>query len=132
MKAHTGLVVPLVYTSESHIGMLFHLLHLARQIGGVTKFAADSYLSCGARDLCGCFYSYCIDYCDVFASRAARRIAFLFIVFSGGLGWLLILAGQPNWLGSAPIDLISPEGFTFLAIYAFRISPWRACCCCSA
>ena len=51
--------------------------------------------------------------------RAARRIAFLLIVFSGGLGWLLILAGQPNWLGSSPLDLISPEAFTFLTIYAF-------------
>jgi len=53
------------------------------------------------------------------ASRAARRVAFLLIVFSGGLGWLLILIGQPNWLDSMPIDLISPEAFTFLAIYAF-------------
>jgi len=29
------------------------------------------------------------------------------------------LLGQSNWLGSAPIDLYSPEAFTFLVLYAF-------------
>ncbi|HJW82971.1 MAG TPA: hypothetical protein VJ754_01585, partial [Anaerolineae bacterium] len=38
--------------------------------------------------------------------------------FSGGLGWMLILIGQPNWLGGPPLDLILPEGFTFLVLYA--------------
>jgi hypothetical protein len=53
------------------------------------------------------------------AWRPVRRIAFLLIVFSGGLGWLLILLGQVNWLGSMPIDLISPEAYAFLILYAF-------------
>ena len=48
-----------------------------------------------------------------------RRLTFLIIAFSGGFGWLLLLIGQPNWLGSSPVDLILPEGFTFLVLYAF-------------
>jgi hypothetical protein len=52
------------------------------------------------------------------ASRAIRRLAFLIVAFSGGFGWLLLLTGQPNWLGSSPVDLILPEGFTFLVLYA--------------
>jgi hypothetical protein len=35
----------------------------------------------------------------------------------GGLGWLLILAGKADWLGSMPLDFISPETFGFLGIY---------------
>jgi len=52
------------------------------------------------------------------AWRAMRRLTFLIVAFSGGLGWLLLLIGQPSWLGSAPVDLILPEGFTFLVLYA--------------
>ena len=52
-------------------------------------------------------------------SRAVRRIAFLIIAFSGGLGWLLLLLGQGNWLGSAPIDFYSPEAFTYLVLYGW-------------
>jgi hypothetical protein len=53
------------------------------------------------------------------ASRAIRRLAFLMVAFSGGLGWFLLLMGQPNWLGSSPVDLLLPEGFTFLVLYGF-------------
>ena len=31
----------------------------------------------------------------------------------------MILLGQGNWLDSAPIDLISPEAYTFLILYGF-------------
>jgi hypothetical protein len=56
----------------------------------------------------------------VFAERrAVRRLAWLMITFGGGLGWLLIALGRPNWLDSMPLDLILPEGFTFLVLYAF-------------
>jgi hypothetical protein len=51
-------------------------------------------------------------------ARAVRRIAFLLIIFSGGLGWLLLLTGHSVWLGDYPIDLISPEAFTYLILLA--------------
>jgi hypothetical protein len=48
-----------------------------------------------------------------------RRLAWLMVTFGGGLGWLLIALGRPNWLSSTPLDFILPEGFTFLVLYAF-------------
>lgn len=48
-----------------------------------------------------------------------RRLGFLLVAFGGGLGWLLVALGQPEWLGSLPLDYILPEGFTFLVLYAF-------------
>jgi len=50
---------------------------------------------------------------------AVRRLALLMVTFGGGLGWLLVASGQPNLLGSLPLDFILPEGFTFLVLYAF-------------
>jgi hypothetical protein len=47
-----------------------------------------------------------------------RRLTLLLSTFAGGFGWLLMLLGQQQWLGSLPLDLILPEGFTFLVIYA--------------
>ncbi|MDY7041787.1 MAG: hypothetical protein SVX38_13100 [Chloroflexota bacterium] len=49
---------------------------------------------------------------------AVRRLTLLLSIFAGGFGWLLMLLGQHQWLGSLPVDLILPEGFTFLVIYA--------------
>lgn len=35
----------------------------------------------------------------------------------GGLGWVLLALGRPDWLGSLPLDFHSPETFGFLAAY---------------
>ncbi len=47
-----------------------------------------------------------------------RRLAWLMVTFGSGLGWLLVALGQPDWLGSMPLDFILPEAFTFLILYA--------------
>jgi hypothetical protein len=47
---------------------------------------------------------------------ALRRIAFLLVCFSSGMGWLLITLGLSS---DIPIDFLLPEAFTFLIIYAF-------------
>jgi hypothetical protein len=46
-----------------------------------------------------------------------RRWAVILATAGGGLGWLLVLLGKVDWLGSLPLDLYSPESFGFLAIY---------------
>lgn len=110
----------IVYTSEPHDGALFFLFHLL-----LGKFAALAGLPLEAvyhlaRLLFGALLMLVL-YRFIAAltgSTAVRRIAFWLTVFGGGLGWLLMLAGQPNWLGSPPLDLILPEGFTFLVLYA--------------
>ncbi len=50
---------------------------------------------------------------------AVRWIAFGMIALMGGTGWINVLSGHPLMLDSLPIDLILPEGFTFLLLYAF-------------
>ena len=49
----------------------------------------------------------------------ARLLTLILIAFGGGLGWLLIGAGygQGDWLGSAPVDFILPEGYSFYLFY---------------
>jgi hypothetical protein len=111
----------LPYTSEAHTPTIFYLFYLL--LGKVSTFTGLStplvyHLARLVFDaiLLAVIYRF-IAWCT--AWRSVRRLAFLLVVFSGGLGWLLILIGQVNWLGSAPLDLISPEAYTFLILYAF-------------
>ena len=112
----------LPYTSEPHMGTLFHLFYLLLGKLAVMTTLAPIIIFHLARVIGAALFLFVLyRFIAMFvASRAARRIAFLLIAFSGGLGWLLILIGQPNWLGSLPLDLISPEAFAFLTIYAFQ------------
>jgi hypothetical protein len=47
-----------------------------------------------------------------------RKIATILSTVGGGLGWLLAISGNGEWLGSLPMDWISPEWFGFLAFLA--------------
>jgi len=111
----------LPYTSEAHTPTIFYLFYLL-----LGKFSALMGLATPlvyhlARVLFDAILLAVIyRFIALFTAwRPVRRIAFLLIIFSGGLGWLLILLGQANWLNSAPIDLISPEAYTFLILYGF-------------
>ncbi|MGH2593225.1 MAG: hypothetical protein ACRDGG_06900, partial [Anaerolineae bacterium] len=110
----------IVYTSEPHDGALFFEFHLL-----LGKFATLTGLPLEvtyhlARLVFGALLLLTLyRFIAVFSgSTAIRRVAFLLVAFGGGLGWVLMLAAQPNWLGSPPLDLILPEGFTFLVLYA--------------
>jgi hypothetical protein len=46
-----------------------------------------------------------------------RRAGLLLASLGGGLGWLLVLLGEGQWLGSLPLDFYSPETFGFLALF---------------
>ena len=48
--------------------------------------------------------------------QATRRWATVLATAGGGLGWVLALTGNGQWLGSLPLDFISPESFGFLAL----------------
>ena len=45
------------------------------------------------------------------------RWATVLATAGGGLGWLAVVAGRVDWLGSLPLDFYSPETFGFLAVY---------------
>jgi hypothetical protein len=48
---------------------------------------------------------------------ALRRWTVIIATIGGGLGWLLLLLGQPVVAGSLPLEFYSPETFGYLAIY---------------
>ena len=50
-------------------------------------------------------------------SVALRRWTLIIATIGGGLGWLLVLLGEPEVVGSLPLEFYSPETFGFLAIY---------------
>jgi hypothetical protein len=118
----TGLwLFQLPYTSEPHTPTVFYLFYLL-----LGKVSALTGLSTPlVYHLARLFFDVILliviyRFIATFTAwRPVRRIAFLLIVFSGGLGWLLLLTGQGSWLGSLPVDLYLPEGFAFLILYAF-------------
>ncbi|MFB0533555.1 MAG: hypothetical protein ACETWR_01090 [Anaerolineae bacterium] len=108
----------LPYTSEDHDGAVLFIFHLL--LGKLARLSSLSLINVYhlARLLCGLLLLWMI---YVFISYfvpvvALRRIAFLLVCFSSGLGWLLItLRLSPE----TPIDFMLPEAFTFLILYAF-------------
>ncbi|MDH5506803.1 MAG: hypothetical protein OEZ02_06245, partial [Anaerolineae bacterium] len=76
------------------------LYHVVRILAGVLVF----------------FAAY--DFLAVFLHKVTtRRWAVVLGTLGGGLGWLAVLAGQKDWLGSLPLDFYSPESFGFLSIF---------------
>jgi hypothetical protein len=115
----------LPYTPEPHPGSLFVPFHIL--LGKVAPLLPGDDLTTrmvwvyhGARLALGLgllltTYRFLAALC---ASVAVRRLAWLMVAFGGGLGWLLLLLRQSNWLGSMPLDFILPDGFTFLVLYS--------------
>ena len=119
--AHGAWLFTLPYTSEPHTPSLFYLFYLLLGKAAALTGSTLAMMYHLARLICDAVLLAVIyRFIAAFSgSRAVRRIAFLIIAFSGGLGWLLLLLGQGNWLGSAPIDFYSPEAFTYLVLYGW-------------
>jgi hypothetical protein len=106
------------YTPEPHPGMAIYLYYLL-----LGKLAAASGLSLVAtyhlaRVACGALLlAAAYDFFIHYVARPIRRIAFLLLAFSSGLGWLLVVLGRATWLDAEPLDLLSPEAYPFLTIY---------------
>lgn len=49
--------------------------------------------------------------------RNIKRWALILVLFGGGLGWITLLTGRPDWLEWLPLSFYSPETFGFLALY---------------
>jgi len=119
----------IAYTPEPHPGTLFFPFHIL--LGKLAALLPESinlttrmvWVYHGARLVCGMILLLTV-YRFLAAltgpeERTLRRLAWLMIAWGGGLGWLLVALGLPEWLGSIPLDFILPEGFTFLVLYAF-------------
>jgi len=58
------------------------------------------------------------DFLAIFVEeRRIRRWGLILATVGGGLGWLLVLLGKSQMLGSMPLDFYSPESFGFLNLY---------------
>lgn len=114
-------------SSEPHDGALMFLPylllgHVARVISGGGPVVATGTLIAvfhGARlalDVVLLLVMY--RFIAVFVrSPAARRLALVLAALGGGLGWLVSLLGAGELFGSLPVDLMVPEGYTFLILF---------------
>ena len=108
------------YTPEDHRPSLIYLHYLLLgKLATVAGFSLEAAYNL-ARVVCGALllsvvYAWIAHWTPAIA---VRRTAFLLIAPSGGLGWLLLLLGQDRWLGSPPLDLLSPEAYVLLTLYS--------------
>jgi len=109
----------LFYTAEEHQPAMAFLLHIL-----MGKLAAGTGLSLVlvyhlARVGFGLVLLLSI---YVFFARftpdvTARRLAWALTALGSGVGWLLVVLGQSDWLGAMPLDFWVPEAFVFLVLY---------------
>jgi len=60
------------------------------------------------------------DFISVFIrNEKHKNWALVLISLGGGLGWILVAFSQKGFLGSLPLEFISPESFGFLGIFGF-------------
>jgi len=110
----------LPYTPEEHPGAFLLLFYLLLGKGAALTGLSMAWTYNLARVACGAIllvaiYVFCARWC---AAVAVRRAAFLLAAFGSGFGWLLTLLGRPAWLGMLALDLILPEAYAFLSLYA--------------
>ncbi len=118
----------LFYTSEAHSGApLFYLPYISTgQIVGLFFNATDPRLAPALMVAFRVLQAVCnailipVMYAFIAAftgSVKTRRLALTLATFGGGIGWLLALTGNNGLLGSLPIDVYVPEGFSFLVLF---------------
>ena len=114
-----------VYTSEFHEGALIYIFYIL--LGKVAALGLGDESSLPLRLIWVFHLARLV--CSAVLLRSVyrlvsyltseillRRLAWLMIAAGGGLGWALVATGQGDWLGSFPLDMILPEGFTFLTL----------------
>jgi hypothetical protein len=112
----------LLFTPEDHPGVYLNTFYLA--LGNFSRLSGLSLLATyhlarlltGAL-LLGTAYRFISDF---LMDRVQRRMAFLFLVSSSGLGWLLIaVSGSFTPGGLTPMDFWLLDAYTFLTLMTF-------------
>lgn len=108
----------LAYSAEPQGGVFAFLLHLVLgKLAGtdhtalvtayhIARFGLGLALLLGAYRFLAEFLPY----------PRQRRLGLFLVAVGGGLGWVLVLLNIPNFLGSLPIDVMSPEAYSFLML----------------
>lgn len=115
----------LAYTPEPHPGELFFIYYLLLgkmagwlQWPNAVVFHLSKLATLPLSGLASYFFiAYFSD------NERIRRLAFLILGFSGGLGWLWLAAGGSAQLGLMPVDLWVPDASFFLAFLTFAHLP---------
>lgn len=89
----------LAWPPSIHV-QLVALYHLFRFVGGILAILAS--------------YDFLAHF---LADVRLRRFGLALVTLGGGLGWILVLVGQNDWLGSLPLEFYSPESFGFLGLF---------------
>jgi hypothetical protein len=119
------------YSSSEQQGIVAYLpyLILGKLAGGKALHTQLVVIYHAFRFLAG---TLCIlagyDFISIYIkTRKWRWWAITLFTLGGGCGWILVILGQKNLLGSLPLDFISPESFGFLGILGFpHLSAGRA------
>jgi hypothetical protein len=119
--AHGAWLFTLPYSTEPQHGVLvysFYLL-LGRLAGPNHDTQVIVYHA--ARLVCGVgllLASY-LFLAEFLPRVRQRRLGLILVALGGGLGWLVALFFPHGLLGSLPVDLISPEAFSYLVLFGF-------------
>lgn len=115
------------YTASPQRGLLFYLPYLllgklAAPPGLHEQLVALYHLFRVAAGMLSILATY--DFLAYFVQDVRlRRTGLALVTLGGGLGWALVAAGRVEWLGSQPLDFISPETFGFLGIFGIAHLP---------
>lgn len=109
------------FSAENQMGALafFPYLLLGKLTAGTAQHEQLVVLFHLYRILAGTLASLAIyDFLALLLKKESRRIgALIVILLGGGLGWVITIAGMKNFLGSIPLDFLSPESFGFLGLF---------------
>jgi hypothetical protein len=110
----------LPYTPEAHEGALvytFYLL-LGRLSAGLGLSFVFTYHLARVLFGLGLLLTVYVFVAHFVSDVTTRRLAWLLVAISSGLGWLLTILGATHWLGDLPLDFWVPEAYVFLVLYS--------------
>jgi len=124
-KMHQGAegswVYQIPYTVQEHDGGAVYLFYLA--LGHLAAATGLSLVAVWhlARWACGLIflptvYAFLATF---LRHRAQRKVAYLLVCFSAGIGWVFPLLGFPTLGDTTPLDLWVVEGYAFLSTLTF-------------
>jgi len=119
----------LPYTSEPQTGVFIYSFYLTLGRlagGGHDRLVAVYHI---ARWVCG-FALLLVSYrflAEFLLRIKQRRLAVVITALGGGLGWALMFLFPAGVFDSLPIDVISPEAFTFLNLYGLPHLAFARC-----
>ena len=109
------------YSAEDQAGVIAFLpyLLLGKLTAGIGQHEQLVALFHLYRIFAGILVTLAIyDFITLFIKHENQRIwALITILLGGGMGWVVAIVGLKNYLGSIPLDFLSPESFGFLGLF---------------